>query len=489
MNIGRNDLCHCGSGKKYKKCCITKDEEAVRQDAAEPRPPIHLRLISPDRDYSHRSGDRNCSHAPPDATFIPASEPDPYFEAWDDRWEKFEAADYEERIALFTQILNSPPSPLAPALVTGMDDEMAFSMLNELFFQTIKHDERDRFDALTESLRERDPRVYQENVEYILEWRITNALVSGRFDLASALTRKLAPIVHQAFDIWSHVREQMAYYGQLPALIEALRLSWPSIRDSREIKPLAIGEYRAYCAHLETLNYLEEAGEPRIEDQAFLERLRFYMDDDENFDYAKHSLLIDCLVGRNNHPWSLDDFKIKLHIQPQRNDEEILKTLLASGPNYGLLHLSELTARFIHYLHNEEGTSYVKAELARDEIYTLIAKREMNRSRPGRARKRESPGNPLALSSQDLEARLELLLESLIPSPYKAAALMESAPAWMRFLESQQLIDADLCRRRLRDFEPIADTLIETLERDPTDPCISLSLKRRAEIHRSNLPL
>jgi uncharacterized protein YecA (UPF0149 family) len=20
--VGRNDLCHCGSGKKYKKCCI-----------------------------------------------------------------------------------------------------------------------------------------------------------------------------------------------------------------------------------------------------------------------------------------------------------------------------------------------------------------------------------------------------------------------------------------------------------------------------------
>ncbi len=25
--IGRNDLCYCGSGKKYKKCCMKKDEE------------------------------------------------------------------------------------------------------------------------------------------------------------------------------------------------------------------------------------------------------------------------------------------------------------------------------------------------------------------------------------------------------------------------------------------------------------------------------
>src|SRR5262245_40266533 len=482
MNIGRNDLCHCGSGKKYKKCCLSKDEEAVRLDAAKPMAPIPLRAISHDHEYSHRSGKGNCPHVPPDSTFIPASEPDPYFEAWDERWEEFEAADYEEQIALFTQTLNDPPSPLTPSLVSAMDDEMAFAMLNELFFRTIKHNERDRFDALTENLRERDPRIYQENANFILAWRITNALVSGRFDLAAALIRKLAPIAHQTFDIWNQVREQMAYYGQLPALIEALRLSWPSIRDSREIKPLAIGEYRALCAHMETLNYLGEVGEPRIEDPAFRERLRFYMDDDENFDYAQQSLWIDCLVGRNNYPWpplTLDDFKIELHIQPQRNDEEILKTLLASEPNYGLRNLSNLTARFIHYLHKEEGTSYVKAELARDEIYTLIAKREMNRRRPGQARKRESPGNLLALSSQDLDARLELLLESLIPSPYKAAALMESAPAWMRFLEWQQLIDADLCRRRLHDFEPIADNLIKTLDRDITDPLISLALKRQ----------
>jgi len=26
INIGRNDYCHCGSGKKYKKCCLEKDE-------------------------------------------------------------------------------------------------------------------------------------------------------------------------------------------------------------------------------------------------------------------------------------------------------------------------------------------------------------------------------------------------------------------------------------------------------------------------------
>jgi hypothetical protein len=29
-NLGRNDPCHCGSGKKYKQCCLGKDEEKAR---------------------------------------------------------------------------------------------------------------------------------------------------------------------------------------------------------------------------------------------------------------------------------------------------------------------------------------------------------------------------------------------------------------------------------------------------------------------------
>jgi tetratricopeptide (TPR) repeat protein len=32
---GRNDPCHCGSGNKYKKCCLAKDEAAERERMAE----------------------------------------------------------------------------------------------------------------------------------------------------------------------------------------------------------------------------------------------------------------------------------------------------------------------------------------------------------------------------------------------------------------------------------------------------------------------
>ena len=41
---GRNEPCRCGSGKKYKQCCLVKDEEADRaaraQQASEAQPSV-----------------------------------------------------------------------------------------------------------------------------------------------------------------------------------------------------------------------------------------------------------------------------------------------------------------------------------------------------------------------------------------------------------------------------------------------------------------
>ncbi len=34
-NLGRNDPCHCGSGRKYKQCCLDKDEAAARSATTE----------------------------------------------------------------------------------------------------------------------------------------------------------------------------------------------------------------------------------------------------------------------------------------------------------------------------------------------------------------------------------------------------------------------------------------------------------------------
>ena len=73
MKIGRNDPCHCGSGRKYKKCCLAKEEEERR---AAP-----LAAQEPDVDEEPAEPDEESVACDPDQT-QPTSEmenPEPAF--------------------------------------------------------------------------------------------------------------------------------------------------------------------------------------------------------------------------------------------------------------------------------------------------------------------------------------------------------------------------------------------------------------------------
>jgi len=87
----------------------------------------------------------------------PESPADPWIEAWNARYEEFKAADYEKRIELFERTLNEP---------LLMDGEMAFTMLNELFYQAVECDERDRYDEWVERLRTAVPDVHEEEAGF-----------------------------------------------------------------------------------------------------------------------------------------------------------------------------------------------------------------------------------------------------------------------------------------------------------------------------------
>jgi hypothetical protein len=48
--LGRNDPCHCGSGRKYKQCCLDKDEareRAARAKAVEAAPAASTEAAPP----------------------------------------------------------------------------------------------------------------------------------------------------------------------------------------------------------------------------------------------------------------------------------------------------------------------------------------------------------------------------------------------------------------------------------------------------------
>src|SRR5438105_648014 len=103
MKTGRNDPCPCGSGKKYKKGCLSKDQEEAARHPLPALPPRHT-PASPSAALAATG-----PPAPPPAFPEPPPEPpDPATEKWNARWDEFEAQDDAGRVAVYFQTLDDP---------------------------------------------------------------------------------------------------------------------------------------------------------------------------------------------------------------------------------------------------------------------------------------------------------------------------------------------------------------------------------------------
>jgi hypothetical protein len=61
---------------------------------------------------------------------------------------------------------------------------------------------------------------------------------------------------------------------------------------------------------------------------------------------------------------------------------------------------------------------------------------------------------------------------------YKATALFELIPAWLRFLEARGLIDASRREATLSDLSGIRDDLLKLWETPDSDPVLRQAMER-----------
>ena len=226
MKTGRNDPCHCGSGKKYKKCCLASDLAAEQSKAAKP-----LGSRSSDRgSVDDGDGADEIQRPKPlqrPAEPIPDPEPlDPKMEAINARWTEFENAAEDVRRELFIKTLDEPEL---------MDDRMAFEMLSNLCDSTIASGERDVWDNLVEQLHQRLPDVYETSRKYYLGRQITNAIASQDPQQVKTLAKQMAELAGHDIDCYALVVDQLAYHGMLETLSEASHIAWPLIKESGNI--------------------------------------------------------------------------------------------------------------------------------------------------------------------------------------------------------------------------------------------------------------
>jgi len=475
MSLGRNDPCYCGSGKKYKKCCLSKDERArEKKDAESAEPPVDPQ--------------------PEKGRAAPKPEPDPLVEAWQMRWREFEAADFENQIALFTRTLDDPEL---------MDAEMAFEMLNEVFRASAERGERDRFDELVRRLQECRPDVYIKEKSFFLSWRITNALVAGRPEEVSNLTLELAPLGSKDIDIFNRVEERISYHGHLTTLVEAMRLAWPGVRSSSEIVPWGIDEFCTRAVTYEMLHYAGSSSEADPDNPTLAERLEFF----SQIESKRVAAYLEHITAWPGRMWAMSDFQFAPPHDSWEDDEGDAEETESDQPG-DTLNFYYLTVQFLGYLQRFEGVPYAKGELGRRELYRFILERlggkleyresmmeSMQREldhqkgrRPRPIRKFKSHEHALVPDAERLEHYLAGLLDMMNQLYHRTTALFEIIPPWLRFLEARRLIDVGIRVQALAGLEPLADKLCRVLDSYADDPSLLRAIQGWREDARKAVP-
>lgn len=468
---GRNDPCPCGSGKKYKKCCLAKDRDEVDHGINAQR--IELAAATSDHPAARI----------PESILPPAPEPvDPHVAALTARWKEFVNADDEGRRKVFLKTLDEPEL---------MDDEMAFGMLESLRGIAARSGERARFVDLIDLLRERLPDVYNVSRKYYLNWRITMAMAGFQTERLREFTREIAETAGDDVDNYQRVVDLLAYHGELAALSEASRIAWPLIDASRDIVwgQTAYAEWGVNCL---VFQRLESSKKSEALDPQFIEDVQFYFEDIDLDEFEKH---VARLSGSTTRSWCLEDFNFKTlpkHREDfddadefdedfeDEDDEDFEEEVEDKPIDPAREALAHLLDEFAWYAHQQEGVPYIKAALVRKNIFAYLLKRHdgdleprqnmfdavMNPHKKPKA-KPIRIDHPLCPDRETLDRFFSSMLGFMAMKVYDVAATFDLMPAWLRFLETRGLIESSRRQSTLAEIGELQSTLLKLWTSDP----------------------
>jgi SEC-C motif len=472
MKAGRNDACPCGSGKKYKKCCLPKDQKASLEQTAVISPPPSS--VAPPQPGSFLTPQRvqpagSTTLARPPVPKAPPPPPDPITERADARWREFKSQRGDGRISAFLETLED---------TEVMTDDFAFEMLNVLHEEAVQNGNRTRFTECLDALRERRPELYDQGAHYYLSWCLLDALAGNRLDIVPALAKELAPRTGRHIDGVNRAIDFLKYHGQLTVLVDFLRIGWPGVKSSKDILPWGISEFAQSGVDHEIFDYLEHTASPDPADAALLDRVRFFVEEPDE-EYLRE--FIDDLTGKSAREWRADDFALKPHRKKRRDDWDD-EPRERPAPDPGKINLSRLISEFVGYLRREEGVPFPRGEMVRQELYRYFSRRHAGEldPRPGmmeaamnpnlRLPKPPRPAHPLCPERITLDRHLSGMMGMMSGLFHSAAALFQAMPAWLRFLESRALIDAGIRNKVIAELVPLHASLLRIWEGYPEDP-------------------
>lgn len=414
--ISRNAPCPCGSGKKYKKCCLPKELEAERAKAAAALIPTRAEpeseTVSPPRSKKQQEQD--------------------------ELWDQFEKANYEEKFALFQK-----------GLQEGLlDKDYTFEMLSSIHSLTRKKGEYTRFNQLIELLRQEQPKLYEADIAYYNSFLIKNAIILGQTELIPELLEAFAKNPCKAIDEFFNIIDRLMYHGHVEPLIKTMTEAWPKLKRSSDILPFALDEFGNNLMVLLIFDYLDTAEAPYPDVSTLHKRFTPYSE--IQADRLEQVLL--HLSGKASRVWTPSDFGPGLGKEKWRDN------------------IFFFSLEFIGELRRNEGVPYSKGEIYRCQLVIYLDSQR-------RSKKTAKAINFLLPRKDHLDRYLVDLLYFVNPQLYKAGCLMELMPHYLQFLSRRQFISEKDVTRILRDMGQLPQQLWRVLENYGVDTILLRTLQ------------
>ena len=452
----RNDPCPCGSGQKYKKCCLTKDREAQRQQAREPESADLSTLIEREEPTSPSTNFTN--------NVLPTFEQDPLDERINEFWQAFSSAAYAQQWELVKDMLTNEPELC--------DREMIFEVANTLFGPAIQASETERIKDLLARIESVAPAEYEAELIYIADWRIQLALQEGDQDGVEHYFTLLSPHAAKDLDIYYQIVDVLAYYGKLNVLYRGMRQAWSYIANDIHLEDWISGEFAERIGEVDILYRLDKNPNLSVEDstlQAHFTEYKLTIIQD------LFAASLDYRNGRKKPSWKITDFK---KTEQKGEEPEALALLLFA---------------FEHYAVVEAGIAVTKVGMACECLGQYFALRQegelgatnpryrkrgsRKRSRKQRKIRSEREIHPLCPDAKSLDRYLGQLVGFLSFRYYRSFAMFEMIPLWLNFQVKYHLLSEESRKRTLHELSHLKGELIKLAENSLYDSTLVMNLR------------
>lgn len=469
MKLGRNEPCHCGSGKKYKQCHLKLDKQANRsvseaKQAEMPQPDENeMTAFQTLQDFEEIPTLETVQQEMAEILSTFSDELDESDdEAFNALHETILAADYDDVWQIIDQAIIEQPE-------TMLNGEMIFEVADLLNRQVRKRNDQRRFLELIDRILTLD--IEANELPYLYDFAAEHAIVLKDWQLLDQYFAQFSQIAGINLDLYYKVLSQYMYYRPIEKVIDNMQIAWPTIKAASGILEWV---YEEYCRKLGgyELIYLGRrnpnitSGDKEVKD--LLEKYQLTLGES----YEDSTKL---RAGRLQPQMLLGDALPELNYKKEYLGW--LWRLINAFEFYAQTHYTIPSCHSLMAMPNLIGYF--------EHIYQVSGNNSKKRSKRKKGGKRvslsQNSGSSLAKNltptASSLQVYIQEQLQSFLQTQwYEIAALLEILPVWLEFLVECELIknSAEI----LRKLQPAVNMIMSDMRKLEVDQNLILSLEK-----------